>query len=214
MGSTHSERDSFHAITRTSNKTRPVGATGRNQVEFKLEKGDRICYIGNTLADRMQHFGWLETLVQSRFPKQNLVFRNLGFSADELTVRPRSMNFGDPHSHLAHSQADVVFAFFGYNESFDGQAGLDTFRRNLTQFITDTRSSTNTTARLPPRIVLFSPIAHENLRDPNLPSGSQNNERLAMYTAAMAEVAKSQGVTFVDLFVPTRKRCTRRQNSR
>ena len=51
-----------------------------------------------------------------------------------------------------------------------------------------------------PRIVLFSPIAHENLRDPNLPDGSENNQRLAMYTTAMADVANSQGVAFVDLF--------------
>ncbi len=111
----------------------------RDKVEFKLNKGDHICYVGNTLADRMQHFGWLETLVQSRMPDQNLVFRNLGFSADELNVRPRSMNFGDPHSHLTHSQADVIFAFFGYNESFDGEAGLEAFGRNLAQFIAEAR---------------------------------------------------------------------------
>ncbi len=171
---------------------------------FKLKKGDRICYIGNTLADRMQHFGWLETLVQSRFEGQDLVFRNLGFSADELTIRPRSMNFGDPHVHLEHSKADVIFAFFGYNESFAGEEGLDTFRKKLTQFISDTRQH-KYNGTTPPRIVLFSPIAHENLNDPNLPDGRENNLRLALYTAAMADVANSQGVTFVDLFGPTEK---------
>src|SRR5262249_37625880 len=29
-----------------------------------IRPGDRICLIGNTLADRMQHFGWLETFLQ------------------------------------------------------------------------------------------------------------------------------------------------------
>ena len=29
---------------------------------LELRKGDHICLIGNTLADRMQHDGWLETL--------------------------------------------------------------------------------------------------------------------------------------------------------
>ena len=33
---------------------------------FKLEKGDHICIIGNTLADRMQHDGWLETFLHAR----------------------------------------------------------------------------------------------------------------------------------------------------
>ena len=36
------------------------------QAAFKFEKGDRICYIGNALADRMQHDGWVETLIQSK----------------------------------------------------------------------------------------------------------------------------------------------------
>jgi len=46
----------------------------------------------------------------------------------------------------------------------------------------------------PPRLVLFSPIGHENLHNPNLPDGSQNNERIKLYTSAMAEVAKNNNV--------------------
>jgi putative heme-binding domain-containing protein len=175
-----------------------------DHADFELKNGARICYIGNTLADRMQHFGWLETLVQCRFPEQKLVFRNLGFAADELTIRPRSMNFGDPHTHLAHSQADVILAMFGYNESFDGEAGLAAFRQNLTQFIVDTQSHKYNGTN-PPQIVLCSPIAHEDLHDPNLPDGSENNQRLAMYSAAMAEVAHRHGVRFIDLFTPTKE---------
>ncbi len=177
------------------------------QADFLLKKGDHICYIGNTLADRMQHFGWLEALVQSRLPEHQLVFRNLGFAADELTIRPRSMNFGTPHSHLTHSQADVVFAFFGYNESFAGEAGLSRFRSDLKQYINETRSQ-KYNGTTPPRLVLFSPIAHENLHDPNLPDGSDNNLRLSMYTAAIADVARDEGVTFVDLYTPTLKMYT------
>src|SRR5262249_31322524 len=80
-----------------------------------LRPGDHICLIGNTLADRMQHDGWLETYFHSRFPKHDLVFRNLGFSGDELTLRLRSANFGSPEQWLTACKADVVFAFFGYN---------------------------------------------------------------------------------------------------
>ena len=49
-----------------------------------LRQGDHVSIVGNALAERMQHDGWLETLVQARFPNQRLVFRNLGFSGDEL----------------------------------------------------------------------------------------------------------------------------------
>lgn len=170
--------------------------------EFELRQGDHICYVGNTLADRMQHHGWLETMIQSRFSNRELVFRNLGFSADELQTRPRSSNFGDPDSHLTHSRADVVFAFFGYNESFQDDAGLDAFRDDLREFL-DHTSSHRYNAHSAPRIVLFSPIAHENLGNPNLPDGIDNNRRLEMYTAAMAEVAEERNIPFVDLYHPT-----------
>ncbi len=51
-------------------------ATTAMQGDFRFEDGDRICYIGSGLADRMQHDGWLETLIQSRLGDQQLVFRN------------------------------------------------------------------------------------------------------------------------------------------
>src|SRR6516225_7319973 len=57
--------------------------------KFELKPNDHICIIGNTLADRMQHGGWLETYLISRFPKHDLVFRNLGFSGDEINLNLR-----------------------------------------------------------------------------------------------------------------------------
>src|SRR5579884_1962418 len=55
----------------------------------EVRPGDHICIIGNTLADRMQHDGWLETYLYTRFPTYDLIFRNLGYAADELTTRLR-----------------------------------------------------------------------------------------------------------------------------
>ena len=51
--------------------------------------------------------------------------------------------------------------------------------------------------------MLFSPIAHEDLHSPDLPDGKENNQRLAVYTRAMEQVAKAQNITFVDLFTPS-----------
>ncbi len=171
---------------------------------FELKQGDHIGILGNTLADRMQHDGWLESFLQTRFPKHNVVVRNLGFSGDELTLRLRSANFGSPDEWLTKVKADVVFAFFGYNESFAGQAGLDKFKKDLEAFIKSTTSQ-KYNGKSPARLVLFSPVAHENLKSPNLPDGKENNKRLALYTAAMAEVAKANHIPFVDLFHPTQE---------
>jgi putative heme-binding domain-containing protein len=173
----------------------------QNDADLNLPKGTRISIVGNTLADRMQHDGWLETYLYSRFPKNDLVFRNLGFSGDELTVKLRSANFGSPDDWLSRTETDVVFAFFGYNESFAGQEGLDKFKRDLDSFVKHTlKQKYNGTSKA--RLVLFSPIAQEDLNDPNFPDGKANNQRLEMYTQAIAEVAKTHNVPFVDLFHP------------
>ena len=75
-------------------------AASAQQQAVKLEKGDHVTLIGNTLADRMQHYGWLETLTYSSLPDQELVFRNLGFSGDEVAFRDRSKDFGTPDEWL------------------------------------------------------------------------------------------------------------------
>ena len=85
---------------------------------IELEKGDRIAIIGNSLAERMQHDGWLETYLQSTHPDHNLVIRNLGYSGDQVHYRPRAHEgFGDSDSHLTKMRANVIFAFFVFRFS-------------------------------------------------------------------------------------------------
>jgi hypothetical protein len=169
-----------------------------------IRKSDHICIIGNTLADRMQHSGWLESLIYTKFPQHDLVFRNLGFSGDELTVRMRSEAFGSPDEWLKHEQADVIFAMFGFNEAFQGQAGLDKFRQDLDKFIKDTLKQ-DYSGKGAPRLVLFSPIAQEKHPDPNFPDPTANNQNIKSYADAMAEVSKINGVQFVDLFAASQQ---------
>jgi glucose/arabinose dehydrogenase len=164
-----------------------------------LQSGDHLALLGNGLAEGFQRDGWLETLFQARFPELHLSFRNLGFAGDELSLRQRCENFGTPNEWLTRTKANVVFAFFGYNESFAGPAGLDKFKQDLGKFIAETRGQTfdGTNAC---QLVLFSPAAQENLHNPNLPDGTTNNVNLKLYTDAMGEVASQNKIIFVDLF--------------
>ncbi|GMV91083.1 MAG: hypothetical protein AMXMBFR82_08610 [Candidatus Hydrogenedentota bacterium] len=170
--------------------------------QFEFEPKDHVVFIGNALPDRMQHEGWLEAYLQSANPGKHLVIRNMGFTGDEVADRPREEGFPSVDEWLTLAKTNVLFAFFGYNESFNHDP--ETFKVELSAFIDEMRSK-QYDGESAPRLVLFSPIAHEDLDSPNLPDGSENNFWLSIYTDAMARVAMEKGVPFVDLFTPSKQ---------
>jgi mono/diheme cytochrome c family protein len=172
------------------------------RAQLPLQEGDVVCLIGSGLADRMQHDGWVETHIQSRSPGGKLSFRNLAFPGDTVTSRPRSKGFTSPEDYLAHCKADTIFVFFGYNESFAGEKGVGKFKTDLGNMI-DKYRGLKFNGESAPRFVLFSPIAHEDHKSPNLPNGLRNNVNLALYTGAIKQVADEKKVAFVDLFSPS-----------
>jgi len=179
-----------------------VPADYRDPLPFRFQPGDTVAIVGNGLADRMQHDGWMETLLQSELQGKKISFRNMSLTGDRLNHYPRSRGFTPMTEYLRQVGADVVFAMFGYNESFAGEEKADEFKQSLLEFVERTRGS-KANGTTYPRIVLFSPIAHEDLDDPNLPHGQANNRRLAVYTEVMEEAAREAGVAYVDLFHPS-----------
>ena len=169
---------------------------------LELNKGDHVVLIGNALAERMQHHGWLESYTQSSMPDKELVFRNHGFGGDKVNNRPRNSGFPSADAYLEISKADVILAFWGYNESFDNSP--DAYRADLAKWL-DEINGKKFNGKSAPRVVIFSPIAHENLGQFNLPDGVANNERLAKYAEASRQVANEKGVEFVDLFRQSQK---------
>src|SRR5665213_2224338 len=61
---------------------------------FTLNDGDRIAFIGNTFVEREQKADYIETMLISRFPRANVTFRNLGYSADTATGEARGLCAG------------------------------------------------------------------------------------------------------------------------
>ncbi|QDT16795.1 PVC-type heme-binding CxxCH protein [Alienimonas californiensis] len=170
--------------------------------ELEPEPGDRIALVGNALAEGLQHHNEWEALLYQRFPDRELVVRNLAFPGDEPFLRIRTRDFGSPDDHLKHVGADVILYFFGFNESFAGEAGLEDFKADMTKLVEETKAK-DFSGDGAPRIVLVSPIAFEDTGDPHLPDGSAHNPRLEMYSDALKAVAEATDVGFVDLFRPT-----------
>jgi mono/diheme cytochrome c family protein/glucose/arabinose dehydrogenase len=195
---------------------------------YKPAEGENIILIGNSLGERDLNFGHIETLLHQRFPTSKLVFRNMCNPADTAGFRPHSArkspwafpgaekfnpgltkHFGVGHypypdEWLTEFKADTIVAFFGFNESFGGVANLENFKAELAAFI-DHSNSLMYNGKQPARLVLATPIAFEDRSDAyDLPTGREENERLAAYAQAVIEVAKAKQVGVLDLFTPTK----------
>ena len=195
-----------------------------------LSENNRIVLIGNNLCSRMMNFGHFETELHLRNPEKKLFIRNMCDGGNTPGFRPHSgrfspwafpgadrfqtelANFSNSQGHfetpdqwLTRLQADVILAFFGYNESFEGAAGLANFESELTAFIQHT-SIQEYNGQSAPILVLVSPIAFQDLTNQfDLPDGKKENENLTLYTEAIQKVAAKFNVSFVDVFHPSQK---------
>lgn len=181
----------------------PAAQASDPPAKFQLHKGDRIVFLGNTFADQLRLYGYLETLLTSRYPDYDLTFRNLGWSGDTLSRQPRPLNFGSLDEHLTRQSADVIFACFGMGESFAGEAGLPQFAEDWKAFLAHLQSR-RYNGQSPPRLVLISPIAHER-RENDTADAAAHNRSLEQYTRATTEVADQFDLPCVDLFHPTKE---------
>ena len=114
-------------------------------------------------------------------------------------------HFQKPDEWLRRLGAEAIVAFFGYNESFEGADGLEDFKSELADFVTHTLSQ-KYHGESAPQLALVSPIADEDLSASHgTPEGRVANANLALYTAAMEDVAARHGVLFVNLFPTTQR---------
>ena len=178
----------------------------------------------------MMNFGHFETAVQLRYPDSNLVIRNMCDGGDTPGFRPHSGrndpwafpgaeqfqtelannsnsigHLEKPDEWLTRLGADIILAFFGYSESFEGPEGLDDFKAELKAFIDHTKGQKYNGAAAP-QLVLVSPIAFQDLSDKyDLPDGKAENTNLKLYADAIQTVALENDIPFVDVFAPTQK---------
>lgn len=181
-------------------KTGPKPAVveaSETKLPLELKKGDHVVFIGNTLFDRGAQFPHFEAMMVKANADKDLVVRTLAWAADEVDLMPRPANFGTLNQHLTVQKADVIFAAFGFNESFAGLEKIPSFKLRLAALLQELKTHAYN-GKTGPLIVLVSPTANEDVK--NIPAAKLNNERLAAYTQAMAEVAAEQKVGFAKVF--------------
>ena len=196
---------------------------------LKIRKDSRIVLIGNNLGSRMMNYGYFETEMQVRYPDSLLFIRNMCDGGDTPGFRPHAGrvspwafpgaekfqtelatnsgsegHFETPDQWLTRLKADIIVAFFGYNESFEGEKGLENYKGELDAFIKHTltqKYNGNST----PQLAIVSPIAYEDLTDSlDVPNGVKENANLSLYAKAMKEVAAKNNILYIDAFTPTK----------
>ncbi len=175
-----------------------------SKLPLEFIPGERIAFVGNSTAERMNLFGHFEALLHMRFPDRELVVRNFGRPADEVAIRQRSNDYTKLDDPIYAFGPDTFVCFFGWNESFAGPVGVEKFKADYEKFLDEyTAKYPRDDVKDPPRFVLVSPIAFEPTGDKFLPDAGPINANLKLYAAAVGEVARKRSLAFVDLFTPT-----------
>jgi len=170
---------------------------------FDLHDGDRVALIGDTLIEREQESGWLESVMDASLPDRHIIVRNLGWSADTPTGESRaSFDFTEAGKgfklltdEVALVRPSVVILGYGMASSFAGEAGVTQFKADVDHLIDTIEQQ----AHGPARFVILSPLRHWKLPPP-LPDPAAHNVALSLYTQALSEIAQARGFPFVDLF--------------
>lgn len=178
----------------------PAALTAQEPIRpvFTFRDGDRVVLLGGAFIERLQVHGYLETAITAGLADRQITFRNLGWSGDTVWGDARAV-FGtraDGRRRLVRDvmlcRPTVLIVCYGENEAWEGEAGLDDFRRGLNELMDEL-------APLGARWLLLGPRKHDNLGPP-LPDPAPYNAMLRKYNDVVAEVAAQRGAAFLDLY--------------
>jgi lysophospholipase L1-like esterase len=175
---------------------------------FEFADGDRVVFLGGTLIEREQKYGYWELALSALVNKARpITYRNLGWSGDTVWCESRG-SFDGPKKGYENTIAlvkelkpTVIVLCYGHVESFDGEAGVKRFTEGLEKLI-DGVSVTKA------RVILISPTPFENVKP--MTDADKKNDSLKLYVAAMKGVAEKRKLEFVDLFGRLVKRVTKK----
>ncbi|HXD88453.1 MAG TPA: SGNH/GDSL hydrolase family protein [Urbifossiella sp.] len=168
--------------------------------KFEIKDGDRIVWIGSTLVEREQRYGYWETALHAAFPDKQFTLRNLGWSGDTVFGEARGrFDFNNPNACFKQLvgltlelKPTVIFVSYGTNESFEGEPGLPKFEKGLNKLLDALKPAKA-------RVVLFTPMpvfVHEM----PLLDGAPRNKTLKTYSKAIGSIADKRRHVLADLY--------------
>jgi lysophospholipase L1-like esterase len=166
---------------------------------FEFKDGDRVVWLGGTLVEREQRYGYWEAALLAANADKRVTVRNLGWSGDTVHGEARGrFDFNNPEKcfrqivdQTLELKPTVIFISYGTNESFEGKGGLARFEQGLEKLLDALKPAGA-------RVVLFTPPPAE--KSQSLPDPKALNDRLALYAAAIKRIAAKRELPVADLF--------------
>ncbi len=142
--------------------------------------------------------------------KKNITFRNIGWSGDNVYAHARTRargggRFGSPEEgfgilieQITDLKPDKIFIAYGFNESFDDEAGIDAYGKGLNRLL-------EMLSQHCPELILISTVPMEKGFGIPAEHIEARNQELKKYAETTKEVAFKGKYHFVDLFTPFSK---------
>lgn len=180
-----------------------VACSSEDSLYFK--QNEKVVFLGNAFFENAIDNGEIETALAVRFPKKNITFRNIGWSGDNVYAHARTRargggRFGDPEKgfeilaqQISDLKPDKIFIAYGFNESFDDEAGVDSYRDGLERLL-------KMLGKHCPELILISTLPME--KGFGIPEDhvEARNEVLKKYAEITSEVSLNGNYHFVDLY--------------
>ncbi len=175
-----------------------------------FQENEKVVFLGNAFFENAIDNGEIETALAIRFPEKNITFRNIGWSGDNVHAHARTRargggRFGDPEQgfeiltqQISDLKPNKIFIAYGFNESFDNEAGIDAYRKGLTRLL-------EMLSQHSPELILISALPMEKgFGIPEEQIEARNTE-LKKYVETTQEVSLKGNYHFVDLYTPFSK---------
>ncbi|MFT7033163.1 MAG: lysophospholipase L1-like esterase [Cyclobacteriaceae bacterium] len=185
-----------------------AACTSQDSISFK--QNEKVVFLGNAFFENAIDKGEIETVLSLSFPKKNITFRNIGWSGDNVYAHARTRargggRFGNPDKgfgiltkQISDFKPDKIFIAYGFNESFDDDAGIDAYGKGLNRLL-------EMLGQHCPELILISALPMEKGFGIPAEHIEARNKELKKYAETTKEVGMKGNYSFIDLFTPFSK---------
>jgi len=172
-----------------------------------FKQNEKVIFLGNAFFENAIANGEIETIFSLCFPEKNITFRNIGWSGDNVYAHARTrardgQKFGNPEEgfgmlaeQITDLKPDKIFIAYGFNESFDDNAGIEAYRKGLNRLL-------EMLGQHCPELILVSTLPMEKGFGIPAEHIESRNKALKKYVEITEEVAIIGKFRFINLFDP------------